>query len=128
MEKTHAIHFQSDTPCGYVSTGGSIGLAWFVVFDPQGKEIVRHGGASGGYKTFVGFDLTRRRGVVVLSNSQDSFGIEPLGMLLLDSEWQSERRPKETKINSPVYDSLVGTIPAFTRFCAGNVHRAAVSP
>ncbi|MGD0519369.1 MAG: serine hydrolase domain-containing protein, partial [Thermoguttaceae bacterium] len=119
MEKTHAIHFQSDTPCGYVSTGGSIGLAWFVLSDPQGSEIVRHGGASCGYKTFVGFDLTRRRGVVVLSNSQDSFGIEPLGMLLLQSQWQSERRPKETKISSPVYDSLVGQYQLSPDFALG---------
>ena len=119
MEKTHAIHFQSDTPSGYVSTGGSIGLAWFVVFDPQGRKIVRHGGASYGCKTFVGFDLTRRRGVVVLSNSQDSFGIEPLGMLLLQSQWQSERRPKETKISSPVYDSLVGQYRLSPDFALG---------
>jgi len=106
MEKTHAIHFQSDTPCGYVSTGGSIGLAWFVLSDPQGSEIVRHGGASGGYKTFVGFDLTRRRGVVVLSTSDDIDG--NLGIFLLGSQWQSDRRPKETKINSQVYGSYVG--------------------
>jgi CubicO group peptidase (beta-lactamase class C family) len=119
MEKTHTIHFQSDTPSGYVNTGGSIGLAWFVVFDPQGRKIVRHGGASGGYKTFVGFDLTRRRGVVVLSNSQDSFGIEPLGMLLLQSEWQSERRPKETKISSQAYDSLVGQYQLSPDFALG---------
>jgi CubicO group peptidase (beta-lactamase class C family) len=119
MEKTHAIHFQSDTPSGYVSTGGSIGLAWFVVSDPQGRKIVRHGGASGGYKTFVGFDLTRRRGIVVLSNSQDSFGIEPLGMLLFESEWQSERRPKETQISSHVYDSLVGQYQLSPDFALG---------
>jgi serine-type D-Ala-D-Ala carboxypeptidase/endopeptidase len=103
MKKTHAVHFQSTIPAVNVA------LAWGVLFDPQGSKIVSHGGATYGYRAFAGFDKTRRRGVVVLSNSSyDGDGPDSIGMLLLKSEWQSDRRPKATKVSSQVYDSYVG--------------------
>lgn len=103
MEKTHAVQFQSALP------PASVALAWGVFLDPLGRKIISHSGATYGYRSFAGFDQTRRRGVVVLSNSSyDGSGPESIGMLLLESEWQSDRRPKVTKISSQVYDSLVG--------------------
>lgn len=105
MEKTHAIHFQSTIQAA--SIGGALALPWFVVFDPQGREIVCHDGSGAGFSSFVGFDKTRRHGVVVLSNSRDTdvFG---MGFLLLESEWQSDRRPKETRISSRNFESHLG--------------------
>ena len=103
MEKTHAVHFRSAIP------PVNIALAWLVQFDPQGRKIVSHSGGTYGYRTFAGFDKTRRRGVVVLSNSSyDGVGPDSIGMLLLESEWQSDRRPKATKVSNQVYDSYVG--------------------
>ena len=103
MEKTHAVQFQSAIPLV------NIALAWLVQFDPQGRKIVSHSGGTYGYRTFAAFDKTRRRGVVVLSNSSyDGVGPDSIGMLLLESEWQSDRRPKVTKIRSQVDDSYVG--------------------
>ncbi len=103
MEKTHQVRFQSVIP------PVNVALAWGVVLDPQGRKIVSHGGATYGYRTFAGFDKTRRRGVVVLSNTAN-YGTTPefIGMLLLESEWQSNRRPKATKVSNQVYDSYVG--------------------
>ena len=103
MEKTHAVHFRSAIP------PVNIALAWLVQFDPQGRKIVSHSGGTYGYRTFAGFDKARRRGVVVLSNSSyDGVGPDSIGMLLLQSEWQSNRRPKATKVSNQVYDSYVG--------------------
>jgi CubicO group peptidase (beta-lactamase class C family) len=103
MEKTHLIRFQSVIP------PVNVALAWGVVLDPQGRKIISHGGATYGYRAFAGFDKMRRRGLVILSNSSyDGAGPEPIGTLLLESEWQSDRRPKVTKIRSQVYDSYVG--------------------
>jgi CubicO group peptidase (beta-lactamase class C family) len=103
MGKTHLVRFQSVIP------PVNVALAWGVVLDPQGRKIVSHGGATYGYRAFAGFDKTRRRGVVVLSNSScDGVGPESIGMLLLESEWQPDRRPKATKISRQVYDSYVG--------------------
>ena len=103
MEKTHLVRFQSVIP------PVNVALAWGVALDPQGRKIVSHGGATYGYRAFAGFDKTRRRGVVVLSNSSyDGDGPDSIGMLLLESEWQSDRRPKATKVSNQVYDSYVG--------------------
>ena len=43
----------------------------------------------------------------------------PSGRLLLESEWQSDRRPKETKISSQVYDSYVGQYQLSPDFALG---------
>ena len=77
---------------GFASRGG--GIVWF------------NGG--GNYRLYVGFDKTRRRGVVVLSNSDAFIDAISLGNFLLETEWQSDRRPTETKISNPVYGSLAG--------------------
>jgi serine-type D-Ala-D-Ala carboxypeptidase/endopeptidase len=103
MEKTHVGRFQSVIP------PVNIALTWRIVFDPQGRKIVSHGGGTFGYRTFAGFDKTRRRGVVVLSNTANN-GVTPeaIGMLLLESEWQPDRRPKKSKISIQVHDSYAG--------------------
>jgi CubicO group peptidase (beta-lactamase class C family) len=98
MEKTHAGHF-------HPSTIFDFGLAW-VIRQAHGARTVCHSGGTGGYSSFIGFDKTRRRGVVVLSNFLDEVSF--LGLLLLDSEWQSDRRPKEAAISRQVYDFYVG--------------------
>lgn len=82
-----------------------LGLAWHIV-DVPGARIVSHGGGTGGHRSFVGFDKTRRRGVVVLVNSAGDLG--HLGEVLLESEWQADRRPTATTISSELYSSYVG--------------------
>jgi CubicO group peptidase (beta-lactamase class C family) len=82
MERTHAVHFRHSMISG-------VGLGWFIK-QAQGIRVVCHDGGTGGYSSFVGFDKTRRRGVVVLSNFLDDVG--DFGLLLLESEWQPDRR------------------------------------
>jgi len=76
-------------------------------FAPQGSGIIHFAGGHF-YSSYAVFDKTRRRGVVVLSNSNDLSDVWAIGDFLLGSEWQSDRRPVETNINSEVYDSYVG--------------------
>jgi len=109
MEKTHVLRLDQ-------TLGMDFGLAWIITRGPQGREIIWHGGGAPGYVTFAGFDKTRRRGVVVLSSSWD-LDVQVIGMLLLESEWQPEKRPRETKINRQALDSCVGQYrlsPGFT--------------
>lgn len=40
------------------------------VYQPTGSELLGHPGATGGYNSFVGLDLKRHIGVVVLTNQQ----------------------------------------------------------
>ena len=77
-------------------------------FDSPGREIVWFNGGGYGYRSYAGFDKTRRRGVVVLSNSDAFIDAISLGNLLLETEWQSDRRPTETKISNQIYGSLAG--------------------
>ncbi len=106
MEKTHTPQFyaRADTDTGLDT---QIGLGWMLTRDLQGTQTIEHAGLTDGFIAFVGFDLTRRRGVVILSNCQD-FDLPPIGNLLLESEWQSDRRPMQTKLSSQIYDSYAG--------------------
>jgi CubicO group peptidase (beta-lactamase class C family) len=102
MEKTHAVRFQA------VTKGMRIGLGWFIAYYPQGTEFIMHGGGTPGHTTFIAFDKTRRRGAVILSSSSDHENIGYIGQCLLESEWESDRRPKAAKINSQDYGSYAG--------------------
>lgn len=99
MEKTHSVYFRR-------SKEYDMGLAWWISSDPQGTKIISHGGATGGFRAYIGFDKALRRGVVVLSNS--ALAAQNLGKILLKSEWQSNRRPAESRMDSQVYNLLVG--------------------
>jgi serine-type D-Ala-D-Ala carboxypeptidase/endopeptidase len=100
LEKTHASHLHQTADV-------DLGLAWMISHDLQGAKVCHHGGITAGYYTFVGLDEARRRGVVVLCNSRDEVGFS-LGKVLLESEWQSNRRLNETGISGPAVDSCVG--------------------
>ena len=58
-----------------------IGLAWHIS-KMDGMAITWHNGGTGGYRSFVGMDTVRRRGVVVLANSAN--GVDDIGRHLLD--------------------------------------------
>ncbi len=57
----------------------AVGLGWHAMLD---RGWTWHNGQTGGYHAFVGMDLTRRRGVVVLANASDE-RYTPLGFELL---------------------------------------------
>jgi hypothetical protein len=73
---------------------------------PPGEGRVYTGGGGFGCRAFACLDKTQRRGVVILSTSADLRG--DFGDFLLESEWQSERRPAATQINRQLYGSYVG--------------------
>jgi len=59
-----------------------MGLGWHIVKE-NSRTIYMHGGLTGGFSSFTGFDKERKYGIVILSNSSES--IEDIGMhLLLD--------------------------------------------
>lgn len=49
---------------------GYVGLGWFTQ-NMDGRTVTWHNGGTGGFRTFLGFDLRHERGVVVLANAQD---------------------------------------------------------
>jgi CubicO group peptidase (beta-lactamase class C family) len=92
-----------------MKTTHELGLGWFVERDRHGVVgIISHGGGTGGFRSFTGFDKKRRRGVVVLANVVRAIDVDRLGKFLLRCEWQSERRVTAENIDSSALTSYVG--------------------
>lgn len=60
-----------------------IGLGW-MIRKTHDSEVIWHNGGTGGYRSFAGFDLKARTGVVVLTNVSTLAGVDDLGFHLLD--------------------------------------------
>jgi len=57
--------------------GLDIALGWHIS-TINGHEIVWHNGGTGGYRTWIGFDPKSRTGVVVLSNTSTTAGVDDI--------------------------------------------------
>ena len=66
------------------NTNMQTGLGWKFESRLQGRTLVYHDGASGGYRSFIGFDREVGTGVVILSNTNSEADLNDLGMHLLD--------------------------------------------
>jgi serine-type D-Ala-D-Ala carboxypeptidase/endopeptidase len=90
-----------------------IGLAW-IVAKPSG--IVWHTGGTGGYRSFAGFDSKTRVGVVVLSNTFTTAGVDDIGMHLLDPQAPLMVPPKEISVDPKIFDGYVGRYQLVANF------------
>ncbi|MGD0816180.1 MAG: serine hydrolase domain-containing protein [Verrucomicrobiota bacterium] len=84
-------------------------------FAPDIEGMFHTGGGGFGGNVYAAYDKMRHRGVVILSTMDN---IE-LGSLLLESEWQSDRRPTATDINRQVYNSYAGRYRRSPDFALG---------
>jgi CubicO group peptidase (beta-lactamase class C family) len=101
IDRTRELHVQAGAPTQNLGS-------WFVVADPTGRQFVLHDGDAGHCSAYVAFEPARRRGVVVLSSSPDPDAVASLGAALLQSEWQSDKRPNGTRINRQLLHSYTG--------------------
>jgi len=86
-----------------------IGLAWHILSRPVGK-IVWHNGGTGGYRSFIGFDPTRRIGVVVLCNNGNE-NVDDIGFHLLDETFPLKSPPPrrtEVAVDSLLLERYIG--------------------
>ena len=86
----------------------TIGLAWHILARPT-ITIVWHNGATGGYRSYTGFDAARRIGVVVLTNS--SANVDDIGFHLLDGTMPVAPPPRArtaVAVASRILDRYVG--------------------
>jgi CubicO group peptidase (beta-lactamase class C family) len=114
MEKTHGARAHEDV------ADTDIGLAWNITRQPDGTKIISMGGVTSGFVSFIGFDTVHRRGVVVLSSSQD-FDVPVIGKLCLQGNVSSIEK-LSTQPSSPLLRRPVA-IPLDTKLldvCAGN--------
>lgn len=95
------------------STGipdGLVALGWHI-WTADGREIIWHNGATGGYRSFIGFDRKRRIGVVALSNTRSEEGADDIGRHLLDEKiplWVPPPEPKIAQLDPKTLDGYVG--------------------
>ena len=104
MRRMRAVRRETGSP------GLSIVMAWHV-WNKYGTEIIWHNGGTGGYRSFAGFDLGRKTGVVVLCNS--FFDIDNLGLHILESQWpapkmEAARERKEISVDPKILETYSG--------------------
>jgi CubicO group peptidase (beta-lactamase class C family) len=68
----------------------------WLLFKRENQEIIWHNGISGGFNSFIGYNIQTRTGIVVLSNSQSS--IMDIGLHYLSKSFELEK-PKKPFIN-----------------------------
>ncbi len=90
----------------------TIGLAW-LIHSTDGQEIAWHNGSTLGFRSFVGFDPKARIGIVVLSNSSNSSGVDDIGFHLLNPKLpignpEAPRQRTEIPIDTKILDNYTG--------------------
>ncbi|MGW0538389.1 serine hydrolase domain-containing protein [Streptomyces sp. NPDC003032] len=95
---------------------GAVGLGWNVS-RTQGRSLVWHDGATGGFTSYVGMDPARGRGVVVLSNTDRS--VDAVGRRLLGFHAASAvQEPPESRRFAPaltvVFSLCAGLLALWT--------------
>jgi D-alanyl-D-alanine-carboxypeptidase/D-alanyl-D-alanine-endopeptidase len=94
-----------------------IGLNWHILTAFQ-RPLVWHNGGTGGYRSFIGVDPARQRGVVVLSNQ--SVAPDDIGFHILDVRSPLTPAPKlrtEIAVDPALLETYVGVYqlaPTFT--------------
>lgn len=62
----------------------NIGLGW-IISSSDNADVIWHNGGTGGFRSFLGFNLKTQKGIVVLSNSTEGWP-DLFGLSLLDPE------------------------------------------
>jgi len=91
--------------------GLEIALGWHVR-TIEGKEIVWHNGGTGGFRSFMGFDPSARTGVVALSNTFTTIGVDDIALHLLDAKAPlapPAKQHTQVKVDPKIYDGYLGT-------------------
>ena len=102
MKMSHASAYKNE------KQNFEMGLGWHYA---NNGTIVWHNGGTGGYRTFTGFLKGTQKGVVVLSNSNES--VDDIGLKLLDNTQtlQTPKKkivPKEIEVSEAILEQYVG--------------------
>ncbi len=86
ISRTHRIEADKAKP------DPGIGLGWFLTKSFE-NNVIGHGGGTGGFQSYVAFEPQRKRGVVVLSNSNTE--VSDIAIHLLDSRMLVTKYPAQ---------------------------------
>lgn len=82
-----------------------VALGWHVLQNGA-DEIIWHNGGTGGYHSFIGFIKSKKRGVVVLTNSSQS--IDDIGLRILTHNLTTNKTLKSVEVAPEVFDKYAG--------------------
>lgn len=117
LDSAFRLMLKDTRPAG--SPNMSIGLGWLILSHENGTTVW-HNGKTGGFNSFIGFDLASKRAAVVLANSVTATGIEDIGFHLIDpnAALAPQPMPRQTiEIDPATLSDYVGTYvlgPEFT--------------
>jgi CubicO group peptidase (beta-lactamase class C family) len=87
-----------------------MGLGWMIT-KVGDDEMIWHNGGTGGYRSFMGFLVKAKVGVVALSNTSNEIGVDDIGRHLLDPTAKLVEAPKvrvAVTVDPALYDLYVG--------------------
>ena len=96
LQRAMAFAHEERAPAGNMG----IGLNW-IIRHAGPDAIVWHNGGTGGYRTFIGFEPSRKTGVVVMTNSAGE-GADDIGFHLLDSRLPLVPKPAPAKARTAI--------------------------
>jgi D-alanyl-D-alanine-carboxypeptidase/D-alanyl-D-alanine-endopeptidase len=76
MDLTHQPQFHQGSM-------GDIGLAWYILELDDGQTMIYHGGGTGGYDSFLGFNKSLSTGAIILFNSKVNESVHTIGERVL---------------------------------------------
>lgn len=98
---SHKIQIKEDA-------NSSVGLGWFTT-TRDGLTVTWHNGATGGFKSYLGFDASQKLGVIVLANAQSDTDLIARAILTRKPELlKPDTEDKNIEFTSEELDGFVG--------------------
>jgi len=102
------------------STAGKmkIGYGWHI----RDENLVWHNGGTGGFRSFAGFDKTKNKAVVILTNS--TTGADDLGFHLLNDQYALKELKKTVVVETSILKEYIGTYEISPSFSITVTHES----
>ncbi|MCU0369216.1 MAG: serine hydrolase [Cyclobacteriaceae bacterium] len=98
LSKPFALTHQPRADAGKMK----IGYGWHI----RDENIVWHNGGTGGFRSFAGFDKTKNKAIVILTNS--TTGADDLGFHLLNDQYALKELKKPVKVDETLLKEYAG--------------------
>jgi hypothetical protein len=95
-----------------------IGYGWHI----RDENLVWHNGGTGGFRSFAGFDKTKNKAVVILTNS--ARGADDLGFHLLNDQYALKELKKTVVVETSILKEYVGTYEISPSFSITVTHES----
>lgn len=107
LTMTHKIQFGKRE-----SSKSKIGLAW--LYNTKHDTIIFHNGGTGGFRSFIGWNVEKRTGIIILAAGTKS--VDAIGMHMLDDRFKLEKIKEVVQLKPYFLERLTGVYtisPAF---------------